>query len=214
MKLLTITICTAVILFACNNEKEKTAEPKLAAAATSTPSEATTQVMPDSITMKNWDSYKTPGDAHKLMASWSGTWTGEVTMWMAPGAEPAKSTSTAVNKMVLGGRYLQSSHKGKFNNMPFEGMSTLAFDNARKVYISSWIDNMSTGVMAMEGPWDAATKSITLTGRMVDPGTGKLTDVKEVFKPLDNNYQVMEMFATGPDGKEFKTMEIKYTRKN
>jgi len=90
MKFLTITICTAVILFACNNEKEKAAEPKLAAAATSTPSEATAQVMPDSITMKNWENYKTPGEAHKLMASWSGTWTGEVTMWMAAGQNQQK----------------------------------------------------------------------------------------------------------------------------
>ena len=49
---------------------------------------------------------------------------------------------------------------------------------------------------------------------MVDPATRKEVDFKEVFKPIDNNFQVMEMYAPGPDGKEFKTMEIKYTRKN
>jgi hypothetical protein len=213
MKLLTITICAASLLFACNNEKEKAAEPKIAAASTVTPSAV--ESVPDSATMmKNWETYMTPGEAHKMMASWNGTWTGEVTMWMTPEATPSKSTATAVNKMVLGGRYQQSSLKGNFNGMLLEGMSTLAYDNEKKLYISTWIDNMGTGVMLSQGPWDPATKSITLTGRMIDPATRKEVDFKQIFKPIDNNYQVMEMYADGPDGKEFKTMEIKYTRKS
>jgi hypothetical protein len=214
MKLFTISICAASLLFACNNEKEQTAEPKVAAAATTTPS-TPVESMPDSATMmKNWEAYMTPGEAHQMMASWNGTWTGEVTMWMTADAPPSKSRATAVNKMVLGGRYQQTTIKGNFNGMPFEGMSTLAFDNEKKVYISTWIDNMGTGLMVSQGPWDAASKSITFTGRMVDPATRKEVEFKEIFKPIDNNYQVMEMYATGPDGKEFKTMEIKYTRKN
>ena len=213
MKLLTITICAASLLFACNNEKEKAAEPKIAAASIVTP--AAVESMPDSATlMKNWETYMALGEAHKMMAAWNGTWTGEVTMWMTPEATPSKSTATAVNKMVLGGRYQQSSFKGNFNGMLLEGMSTLAYDNEKKLYISTWIDNMGTGVMLSQGPWDPATKSITLTGRMIDPATRKEVDFKQIFKPIDNNYQVMEMYAPGPDGQEFKTMEIKYTRKN
>ena len=66
--------------------------------------EATTPV--DSATMmKNWMAYSTPGDMHKMIAGWNGTWNGEVTMWHAPGAPPETSKSTAVNKTVLGGRY-------------------------------------------------------------------------------------------------------------
>jgi hypothetical protein len=30
---------------------------------------------------------------------------------------------------------------------------------------------------------------------------------------VDDNNQIMEMFGPGPDGKEFKMMEIKFTRK-
>lgn len=214
MKLFTITICTAALLLACNNEKETSEKPRIASAATTTPSNDSVP-MPDSATMmKNWEAYMTPGEAHKMMASWNGTWNGEVTMWMTPDGPPSKSTATAVNRMVMGGRYQQSAVKGNFNGMPFEGMSTLAYDNEKKTYISIWIDNMGTGLMMSQGPWDAASKSITLTGRMIDPGTRKEVEFKQIFKPIDNNYQVMEMYATGPDGKEFKTMEIKYTRKN
>lgn len=214
MKILTIILCAATLLWACTDEKEKTTEPKVAAAATATPSE-TAAPMPDSATMaKNWESYMTPGEAHQRMASWSGTWNGEVTMWMAPDAPPSKSTATAVNKMILGGRYQQTTIKSSFNGQPFEGLSTLAYDNEKKMYISTWIDNMGTGLMLSQGPWDAASKSITFTGRMVDPTTRKEVEFREIFKPIDHNYQVTEMYATGPDGKEFKTMEIRYTRKN
>lgn len=211
MKSIIIATCLTAFI-SCNNHKEKIAEPKIAAASTpALPIETTV----DSATMiKNWQAYMTPGEEHKLMASWNGTWTGEVSMWENADAPPTKSTSTAINKMILGGRYQQSTFKGTYNKMPFEGMSTLAFDNAKKVFISTWIDNFGTGIMIAEGPWDAASKSITLKGRMVDPATGKNVDVKEIFKPIDNNYQVMEMFVTAPDGKEFKTMEIKYTRKS
>lgn len=170
--------------------------------------------MMDSTAMKNWMNYMTPGKEHKMMASWDGTWTGDITMWMAPGAPPTKSTGTSVNKMVLDGRYQQSTTTGSFEGMPFNGMSTVAFDNAKKVFISTWIDNMGTGMMIGEGPWDEATKSITIKGKMIDPSTGKECEFREVLKIIDNDHQVMEMYAPDPaTGKEFKTMEIKYTRK-
>jgi hypothetical protein len=170
--------------------------------------------MTDSATMmKNWMNYMTPSKEHKMMESWNGTWTGEISMWMAPGAPPTKSNGIATNTMLLGGRYQQSSYKSMFNNMPFEGMSTLAFDNAKKVFISTWIDNMGTGIMVGEGPWDETTKTITLKGNMVDPTSGSNVAFHENFKVIDNDHQLMEMFVPGPDGNEMKTMEVKYTRK-
>ncbi len=165
--------------------------------------------------MKNWQEYMTPGEPHKMLASLDGTWEGEVSMWMAAGTAPTKSKSVTVNKMIMGGRYQQSSHTGDMMGMLFEGMSTTAFDNGKKAFISTWIDNMGTGIMMLEGKWDAASKTITLKGKSVDPtsGTGKETDVREIFRIIDANNHVMEMYGQGSDGKEFKMMEIKYTRK-
>jgi hypothetical protein len=163
--------------------------------------------------MKNWMAYMTPGAEHKMMASWDGEWKAEITMWMSPEAPPTKTVGTTVNKTIFDGRYQQSAHKGSWDGQPFEGMSTLAYDNAKKVFISTWIDNMGTGVMVGEGPWDEATKSISLRGKMVDPSSHKEVEFREVYKVVDENNQVMEMYAPVPGGKgEFRTMEIKYTR--
>jgi len=45
-----------------------------------------------------------------------------------------------------------------------------------------------------------------------DPMTGKDTKVKMVSRITDKNNRVLESYIIGDDGKEFKTMEIKYTR--
>jgi hypothetical protein len=219
MKRITLTFCAAAILFAaCNNEK-KTDEGKTETSTAETKMDSKepkkeTAAMPDSATMmKNWQDYMTPGDVHKMMAKWDGTWNGEVTMWMYPGAAEQKSTSTAVNKMVLNGLYQQSTHTGNMMGMPFNGMSTVAYDIHKKEFVSTWIDNMGSGIMMLKGPWDEVTKTVTMKGTMVDAGTKADTDVRETFQIIDDNTQEMKMYVMTPDGKEFQTMNIRYTRK-
>jgi hypothetical protein len=155
----------------------------------------------------------TPVEMQKMIASWDGKWNAEINMWMSPDAPPVKSNGTTVNKTVLGGRYQESVHNSNMMGMPFEGHGTLGYDNAKKVIESSWIDNFGTGVMKMTGAWDAATKSVTLKGTCVDPSSGKDCEMKEVFKVIDDNTHIMEMYGPSPkDGKEMKMMEMKFTR--
>ena len=163
--------------------------------------------------LKRWTDYMTPAEFHKEMAKWDGEWTEVVQMWMAPGAPPQTMQASCVNKMVMGGRYQEGKHTGNFMGMPFEGISMTGYDNARKVLVSSWVDNMSTGMMYMEGSWNEATKSAEFKGKSTDPMTGKSLNIRQVMKIVDDNTQIIEQYNTGADGKEFKSMEIKLTRK-
>lgn len=160
---------------------------------------------------KAWMGYMTPGPMHEMLAKSNGEWKEDITMWMAPGAPPTKSTATCSNSMILGGRYQQSMNKGDFNGMPFEGVSTVGYDNALKMIVSTWIDNMGTGIMFMKGTFNETTHMLNSTGKMVDPMTGKEISVRQTLKFIDDNTQLMEMYETR-EGKERKTMEIKYTR--
>lgn len=166
----------------------------------------------DEATQKAWMDYMTPGSMHKMMAMADGDWKTEMTFWMAPDTPPSTATGTCTNKMILGGRYQESRHGSSFAGQPFEGLGTLGYDNAKKVFQSTWVDNMGTGIMYLEGKWDDATRSITLTGKMTDPISGKEQLVREVVKWVDDNNQVMEMYMMA-DGTEFKSMELKLTRK-
>jgi len=214
MKQITITLCIACFfLFSCNDSKtDSTNATNDSTKITTDTSTTMTPPMDSATMMKAWMEYMTPGDIHKMIAKSNGTWDEDVTVWMDPAAPPTKSKSIAVNKMILGGRYQESRHKGSFNGMPFEGISTLGYDNAKKVFQSTWVDNMGTGVMYLEGTWDSTSHTINFKGKGIDPSTGKEMEVREIFTMVDDNNQKMEMFAT-QSGKENKTMEIVLKRK-
>lgn len=162
--------------------------------------------------MKAWMSYMTPGEVHKMLAKDDGEWNEEITLWMAPGAPPTKNTATCLNKMIMGGRYQESKHTGNFMGMPFEGYGLVGYDNAKKIFVSSWVDNLGTGIMYLEGKWDDKTKTINFSGKSTDATTGKDMAIREVFTYIDPNKQKLEMFST-VEGKEYKSMEIIFTRK-
>ena len=162
--------------------------------------------------MKAFMNYMTPGPIQQMMAKSAGAWSAAVTMWMQPGAPPTTATMETNNEMILGGRYLQGMHKGTMMGMPFEGMGITGYDNAKKIFVSSWVDNMGTGIIYMEGAWDENTKSVNLTGKSTDPLTGKDIPTREVWKFVDDTHQVLEMYFT-QKGQEFKGMEIAYTKK-
>jgi hypothetical protein len=154
----------------------------------------------------------TPGDAHKKLDAAVGTWDSKVTMWMAPGAPPMVSPGTSTNQWVLGGRYLEQKVTGSFMGMPFNGLGYTGYDNVKKEYFGTWMDNMGTGVMLSTGAMDAANHW-TFKGSMPDFMTGKDAPFEEHMAMPDKDHMTFDMWSPGPDGKMVKVMEIMYTRK-
>jgi hypothetical protein len=163
--------------------------------------------------MKAWQAYMTPGDMHKMLSDADGEWNTDVKMWMAPNGQPVTSKGTCTNKMLLGGRYQESHFKGSFMDQPMEGIGHMAYDNAKKQFESTWMDNMGSGIMKSSGTYDPATKTLSMSGMQTDPMTGKDMPFRETVQFMDNNNHVMSMYMTSPDGQEFKGMEIKFSRK-
>ena len=161
--------------------------------------------------MKAWQAYMTPSENHKVLAKDAGKWKTEMTAYMDPKAAPIKSVGTAETSMILGGRYQHMVYKGEMMGMPFEGISVIGYDNAKKVFVNSWIDNMGTGMMVLEGKWDKPGKTLTYTGTSVDPMTGKDIKIRQVVTIENDQSQSMEMYMTH-DGKEIKTMDLKMTK--
>ncbi len=162
---------------------------------------------------KAWMSYMTPGEMHKLLMNSTGDWHENLTFWMAPDAPAMQAESECTNKMILGDRYQESTHTGMFMGMPFEGKGVVGYDNAKKMFQSTWVDNMGSGIMYLEGKYNERAKTITLKGTAVDAMTGKIEHVRQTLKFVDEKTQLLEMFMT-KNGKEFKNMEIKLTKKS
>src|ERR1039457_5265326 len=86
--------------------------------------------------------YMTPGDYHKRMAKAVGDWTAKFQFWMAPDNQPMETNGTVKAEMILGGRYLQMKYSTVIMGMPFEGISTDGYDNARKASFRIWVVTM------------------------------------------------------------------------
>lgn len=154
-----------------------------------------------------------PGKQHENLAKTAGMWDLSMKSWMAPGTPPEESKATAERAMVLGGRVLTEKVKGEAMGQPFEGHGMTGYDNVTGKYWSTWNDSMSTGIMTSSGSCDEATNSCTFTGSMVDPISGQTKNLRMVSKWNNPDQEVFEMWEPTPDGKEFKAMEIVYTRK-
>ena len=153
-----------------------------------------------------------PGENHKLLAEGVGNWTYTLKWWMDPSAAPSESSGIAVTKEVLGGRYFISEHTGKMMDMEFKGIATEGYDNVKKKFVSSWVDNMSTGIMLSEGTYDAASKTFTYRTEY-EMMPGMKTKIRETIKITDQDHRTFE-FYENRGGTEVKTMEINYTRKS
>jgi hypothetical protein len=190
------------------------------ATTTTTTATTTTSSAPTADEMKQMMELAKLNENHKLLASTAGTWSYTVKMWMDPKGNPTESTGTAKREAIMDGRYVSGDYTGKFKmpgadgkmtEMNFHGMSMDGYDNVKKKFVSGWIDNMGTGIMTMDGTYDAATKAFTYTGEY-EMMPGMKEKVREVIKMTDATHMTMEYYEDRGQG-EAKTMQIDYTKK-
>jgi hypothetical protein len=160
--------------------------------------------------MAAWMRYANPDKEHEFLEKMAGTWSAKVKMWMGPNEPPQESTGTATNELVLGGRFLYSRFDGTTPWGEFQGLAVDGFNRIDNKYQGIWLDSMGTIMMIFEG--EATDNVRTMICHHTNPMTGKSTTMRGVTTLVDENTHRYESWAEGPDGKEFKNMEIIYER--
>ncbi|MEO5906242.1 MAG: DUF1579 domain-containing protein [Saprospiraceae bacterium] len=205
-----------LLLFACKNHKTDSVDVSIVGDSTAKDTGATNTQPPmeydSAAMMKAWMDFATPGDMHKWMAKYNGTWNGEVTTWMEKDKPPVKSNATVTNKTTYNGLYQIGTYKGNMMGMPFEGQSILGYDNSKKKFVTTWIDNMGSGIVIMTGDWDEGSKTLHLKGTQTNPMDGTDMIIRQEVKFVDDNTQVTTMYGSHA-GAEEKMMEINLKRK-
>jgi hypothetical protein len=165
--------------------------------------------------MEAWQKAATPGEAHKKLEPFVGTFEAHVRMWDAanPSKPPEDSTGTMTSTWVLGNRFVQQNYEGTFMGEPFNGIGYVGYDNTAKKIQSIWMDSASTGMMWMTGTADPSGKMVSAKGSMSDPMSGRTIPMEDKITVVDNDHHKMEMWTKGAGGKMMKMMEIDYTRK-
>ncbi|MBI4467499.1 MAG: DUF1579 family protein [Acidobacteria bacterium] len=156
--------------------------------------------------------YATPGDHHKHLEWLVGTWTTKSTFWMAPGAPPVEATGKARHNSILGGRFVRVTYEGDFAGQPFTGEGTVGYDKFKNKYVEAWQDNMGTMMVSASGECDGQGKVRIMRGDMDDLMTGKPSWFRSVYRFDGPDRYTLEMWGPGPDGKEFRVLEIVHTR--
>lgn len=149
-----------------------------------------------------------PGEHHKQLDSLVGEWEVEIRFRYGAGLErEAKVTSTA--KWVLGGRFIEKEYRISGS----EFLEYLGYDNHKKKFIGTKMDNMDTGILFTEGAISGDGKTITLTGTRTDPLTGTTGDLRTVIVMTDRDHYTVEWYQTGQNGKEERVVLMNHTRR-
>lgn len=156
-----------------------------------------------------------PGPEHKALEPLVGNWTYSVKFWPAPGQPPLESKGTCERKWIMGGRFIEERVQGDAMGGPqaFAGLGLIGYDKPQKKYTTAWVDSMTTSITSSFGTADAAGKTFTFNTETIHPVKGTKVKGKDVIRILGNDQHEMEMFKEGPDGKEWKSMELKLARK-
>lgn len=186
------------------------AEEAAPAAADAAPAAAEAEAMAKMMEMMQ------PGEMHKMLESLAGSWTYESVMQMTPEAPVEKSSGKSENKIIYEGRFLVSRVEGTMKmgdkEQPFEGQSIMGYDTIGKTFQNIWMDNISTGMMVGTGTYDEASKMIAEKAYANCPLVGGKRDYRNELKIIDADHYSYVMYTTDASGKEFKMMDIQYTR--
>ncbi len=155
----------------------------------------------------------TPGPQHAHLAKGVGTWNGKCKMWMAPDSEAMTMDCTSTVTSLMDGRFFKVEVTGSMMGMPFTGSGINGYDNVSQKFVSTWFDNFGTGMMTGTGEQSADGKVLTWKYNFNCPITKKPIVMRQVETQTGPNSFTLEMFGPEPhSGKEFKSMEISFTR--
>ena len=153
-----------------------------------------------------------PGPEHKWLAKRVGTWNAAMKYRMAPGAPWMDMAGTEVVTSPLNGFWVLSTFKSTFMGQPFEGRAQTGYDQNKKQFVQTWVDSMSSYLNVAVGTLDKSTNVLTLKGMAPSQMTGQDELMTTTIKINDDGSTLMKMFSPGPDGEDFQTMEIHYTK--
>lgn len=169
------------------------------------------QVTPDQ--QKEMEAYakaEALNENHEFFKKFVGDWNVTVNTWMAPGQPPATAEGKSHMEVILGGRYLMMKFNSNFFGQPFEGIQIIGYDNMKKKYNTFWIDNTSTNFFLEEGIREGnIVKGEGMWPNSVTHTTSRVHDVLTWNGPDEYTY---ELYMTGTDGKDFKSMEQRCKR--
>ena len=159
-----------------------------------------------------WVGHAMPGVHHKLLEKMTGSWKLKVKYRMNAETPVVESEGTCERKWILGKRFILEEFDGGTLGLPFQALAIYGYDSFEDKYTSVWVDTMSTAITTNLGTCQEGCKEIRFTGRHGDPWSGVKRPSRGITRFVSDDQHVLELYEPGSDGKEFKVLEVTYTR--
>ncbi len=131
---------------------------------------------------------------------------------MVPGTPPETAQGTATIASVLDGRFLKVEFHGTMMGKPCTAIRFDGYDRHRGLYTSTWLDNMVTALMCLNGSSMDDGRTIEYVGEVSDRmASGKTVKTRTVASCPSDDAMSYAIYQTR-DGKESKVLELSFAR--
>ncbi|MEW4487428.1 DUF1579 domain-containing protein [Thalassoglobus sp. JC818] len=130
--------------------------------------------------------FPTPGPEHEWLEKFVGNWALTSKAKMGPD-QPDLECSGKMECQMLGGFWLINKMNNEMLGSTMKGVQTIGYDPAKKKYVGTWVDSVTSTFWVYEGTVNEAGNKITLEAdgpNMMIPGeTSTFRDSYEFLSP-------------------------------
>lgn len=165
------------------------------------------------LTPSQWSALSKPGTSHSLLAPFVGEWNVRLTFWSGPQSKASVSTGTSTISWILGKRFVQERFQGEAGGEAFDGMGLMGYDNGSRAFKTIWLDSLNTAMTMASGRYVPESNTFELTSDVYDPLVSGEKTVRSTLQFTSNDAYVFTMIDRSPEGKEFVSLTMEYSRK-
>ena len=156
-----------------------------------------------------------PGPEHEMLASLAGEWSQVVKMWPEPGGDPVELRGRSEARMILGGRFLESTSWMAGSDEPLSVL-LLGFDRRAGELTAMGMDTSGTYWVTASGKPEPSMRRAVLSGTDEDRFLEHTQIYDFVLELIDNDTFTWSIVfhdeAHTKGGPPFKMVEIMYER--
>lgn len=145
------------------------------------------------------------------LATLAGRWSGDNAVWLEPGAEPLRSTATAVVSLEAEGQALCMRYDWAEGGKPQSGILMLSGDARLAAWAGSWTDSWHLAHQLMDCRGSGDGTSIAVRGTYAAP-PGPDWGWRLALEAGNADECTLRMYNITPAGHEALAVEMRLTR--